>query len=66
MDDNDVDKAYKTIQNYNSNIKIEVSGGITKERLKKLSTIGQMYVSIGAITTRSRAVDISIRMRKVP
>jgi nicotinate-nucleotide pyrophosphorylase (carboxylating) len=41
---------------------IEVSGGITKERLAALATLGVDAVSLGALTTRARNVDISMRI----
>lgn len=39
---------------------VEVSGGITLERLSKLARTGADYVSAGAITHQARAVDISL------
>jgi nicotinate-nucleotide pyrophosphorylase (carboxylating) len=41
---------------------LEVSGGVTKERLSTLATLGVDAVSIGALTTRAPNVDISMRI----
>jgi nicotinate-nucleotide pyrophosphorylase (carboxylating) len=41
---------------------LEVSGGVTKERLATLVTLGVDAVSIGALTTRAPNVDISMRI----
>jgi nicotinate-nucleotide pyrophosphorylase (carboxylating) len=41
---------------------LEVSGGVTKERLATLATLGIDAVSIGALTTRAPNVDISMRI----
>lgn len=41
---------------------LEVSGGVTKERLATLATLGVDAVSIGALTTRAPNVDISMRI----
>lgn len=41
---------------------IEVSGGITRERLAKIKEAGADAVSVGALTTQSTNVDISMRI----
>jgi nicotinate-nucleotide pyrophosphorylase (carboxylating) len=41
---------------------IEVSGGMTSERAKVLSQLGVDAVSVGALTTAARNVDISMRV----
>ena len=46
--------------------KIEVSGGITLDRLKDLSKTGIDYVSVGALTHSAPAVDISMLFPIVP
>ncbi len=45
--------------------KIEASGGITSERLKSLADCGVDCVSIGALTTKAPAKDISMRISHV-
>ncbi len=42
--------------------KLEVSGGITKERLAELADTGIDYISSGALTHSARAVDLSMRI----
>lgn len=41
---------------------LEVSGGITLERLPVLAKLGVDYVSMGALTHSSRAVDLSLEI----
>ena len=41
---------------------LEVSGNITKDRLKTLSTLGVDFISSGALTKDVRAVDLSLRV----
>lgn len=41
---------------------IEVSGGITKERLARIYAAGANAVSVGALTTQAPNVDISMRI----
>ncbi|MDZ7902230.1 MAG: carboxylating nicotinate-nucleotide diphosphorylase [Rheinheimera sp.] len=43
--------------------KLEVSGNITAEALKSLSTTGVDYISSGALTKNLRAIDLSMRLR---
>ncbi len=40
--------------------KLEVSGGVTLERLPKIAALGVDYVSLGALTHSARAVDLSL------
>jgi|TARA_B110000014_G_scaffold247799_1_gene221608 nicotinate-nucleotide pyrophosphorylase (carboxylating) len=39
--------------------KVEVSGGLTVDRLEEVAVIGPEYVSIGAMTHSAQAVDFS-------
>jgi nicotinate-nucleotide pyrophosphorylase len=41
---------------------VEVSGGVTKERLALLCKLGVDAVSMGALTTQAPNVDISMRI----
>ena len=41
---------------------IEVSGGVSKERLAKIQAAGVDAASVGALTTRAPNVDISMRI----
>jgi nicotinate-nucleotide pyrophosphorylase (carboxylating) len=42
---------------------VEISGGVTLERLPRLATTGADFVSVGAVTHGARAVDISLELR---
>ena len=42
--------------------KIEISGGVTLERLSELAATGADYVSVGALTHSAPAVDISFEI----
>jgi len=41
---------------------VEVSGGVSLERLGRLAATGADFVSAGAITHQARAVDISFNL----
>jgi nicotinate-nucleotide pyrophosphorylase (carboxylating) len=43
-------------------VELEVSGGITRERLPRLAKLGVDYVSMGALTHSARAMDLSLEL----
>ena len=45
--------------------KVEISGGVTLERLSELAATGADYVSVGALTHAAPAVDISFEIEPV-
>jgi len=45
--------------------KIEISGGVTLERIPELAATGADYVSAGALTHSAPAVDISFEIERV-
>jgi nicotinate-nucleotide pyrophosphorylase (carboxylating) len=45
--------------------KVEISGGVTLDRLPELAATGADYVSVGALTHSSPAVDISFEIEPV-
>ena len=44
---------------------LEVSGGITLERLRVIATLGVDYVSMGSLTHSARAMDLSFELHRV-
>ena len=45
--------------------KLEVSGNITSEALRSLSSTGVDYISSGALTKKLQAIDLSMRLRSI-
>ena len=45
--------------------KIEISGGVTLDRLPELAATGADYVSVGALTHSAQAIDISFEIEPV-
>lgn len=45
--------------------KLEVSGNITAEALRSLSSTGVDYISSGALTKNLQAIDLSMRLRSI-
>ena len=52
----------QAINKINGKAKIEISGGVTYERLGEISKIGADFISIGALTHSAAAVDISMNI----
>ena len=49
----------------NGRAKVEISGGVTLDRLPELAATGADYVSIGALTHSAPAVDISFEIEPI-
>ncbi len=45
--------------------KVEISGGVTLERIRELAATGADYVSVGALTHSAPAVDLSFGLQPV-
>jgi nicotinate-nucleotide pyrophosphorylase (carboxylating) len=59
MDDAMVAEAVKRLR---GRVAIEVSGGITLERLPALAALGVDFVSMGSLTHSARAMDLSFEL----
>jgi nicotinate-nucleotide pyrophosphorylase (carboxylating) len=62
MSDPTVKRAVKLIRAHSPKCFIEVSGGVTEKRLKKLKALGVDGVSMGMLTRSATMVDISLRI----
>lgn len=60
MTDQEVADSVQIIRDSKSNCIIEVSGGITFERLSKLKAAGAQVVSMGMLTNKYVSIDISL------
>lgn len=59
FDDEEIREAVKMVA---GRAKIEVSGGVTFERLKKVASLGVDYISLSAITMAAPPVDFSLEV----
>ena len=59
MDDAQVAEAMRRMR---GRVPVEVSGGVTLERLPKLAALGVDFVSLGALTHSARAMDLSLEL----
>lgn len=62
MNNQEIQRALTIVKKSGSRAKLEISGGITAERLPSLAAIGVRNVSVGALTTRAINMDISMRI----
>lgn len=46
-------------------VKLEASGNITLENVREVALTGVDYISVGAITHSARAIDMSLRLRRI-
>lgn len=59
MNDTQIAQAVKRTK---ERVELEVSGGVTLERLPALAKLGVDYVSLGALTHSARAMDLSLEI----
>jgi len=52
----------EAVQRTRGRAKVEISGGVTLERIPELATTGADYVSVGALTHSAPAIDISFEI----
>jgi nicotinate-nucleotide pyrophosphorylase (carboxylating) len=52
----------EAVKRVNGRADIEISGGVTLERIPELATTGAQYVSIGALTHSAPAADLSFEL----
>ena len=57
-----IDAVREGVRRVNGRAKIELSGGITLERIPELAQTGATYVSVGALTHSAPAADLSFEL----
>ena len=62
LDNMSIETIKKSISLINGKSKIEISGGVTYDKLAEISKTGADYVSVGALTHSAPAVDISMKI----
>ncbi len=58
----EIKEALAVIKDKKSKVEVEVSGGVTIDRIKTLSDLGVSYVSVGGLTTRAINKDIALEL----
>ena len=65
MDTAQVKEAVERIRRVSSEIKIEISGGVTLANTRELAECGVDYISVGALTHSAPALDFSLNIVKI-
>jgi nicotinate-nucleotide pyrophosphorylase (carboxylating) len=50
---------------YSTGLEIEVSGNVTLETVREIAETGVDFISVGALTHSARALDFSMRLRRI-
>ena len=62
VDNLPIDTIREAVKRVNGRAKIELSGGVTLERIPELAKTGATYVSVGALTHSAPAADLSFEL----
>jgi nicotinate-nucleotide pyrophosphorylase (carboxylating) len=62
LDNMSIDEIREAVRLVNGRARIEISGGVTLERIPALATTGANFVSVGALTHSAAAADISFEI----
>lgn len=65
-DNMDAHTLAETVRRARGRAQVEVSGGVTLERLDEIAASGADFVSIGALTHSAPSVDLSFKIEPVP
>jgi len=65
LDNMNIKKIKEASKLIGKSAKIEVSGGISLQNIKKISNIGVNFISVGAITQSAPAAKISLELEKI-
>jgi nicotinate-nucleotide pyrophosphorylase (carboxylating) len=57
-----IDQIREAVSRIRGRAKVELSGGVTLDRLPELATTGADYVSVGALTHSAPAADLSFEL----
>ena len=62
LDNLSIDEIREAVRRIDGRAKVEISGGVTLDRIGELATTGADYVSVGALTHSATAADISFEL----
>ncbi|CBL44338.1 Nicotinate-nucleotide pyrophosphorylase [gamma proteobacterium HdN1] len=63
LDDMSIEDSGKAVRLNNHRARLEISGGVSADRLRALAETGVDFISIGGLTKHIQAVDLSMRVR---
>ena len=62
VDNLPIDEVREAVRRIARRAKVEISGGVTLERIPELASTGADYVSVGALTHSAPAADLSFEL----
>jgi nicotinate-nucleotide pyrophosphorylase (carboxylating) len=62
VDNLPIDQIRESVRRIGGRAKVEISGGVTIDRIAELATTGADFVSVGALTHSAPAADISLEI----
>ena len=65
IDNMSMDDMREAIRRARGRAKVEISGGVTLDRVAELAALGAEYISVGALTHSAPAADISFELERV-
>ena len=65
-DNMDLDTLRETVRRARGRAQVEVSGGVTMDRIADIAATGADFVSVGALTHSAPAVDLSFKIAPLP
>ncbi|MBI4484457.1 MAG: carboxylating nicotinate-nucleotide diphosphorylase [Acidobacteria bacterium] len=65
LDNMPMDAIREAVRRAHGRAKIEISGGVTRERIPELAATGADFVSVGALTHSAPAIDISFEIESI-
>ena len=65
LDNMDIKKIKEACKLIGKSAKIEVSGGVNLQNIKKISNIGVNFISVGSITQSAPAAKINLELKKI-
>ena len=65
VDNMSLDDIRDAVKRAHGRVKVEISGGVTLQRIPELAATGADYVSVGALTHSAPAIDISFEIEPI-
>jgi nicotinate-nucleotide pyrophosphorylase (carboxylating) len=62
LDNADAETIRKAVEQVDGRVPLEVSGGMTVERVREIAPLGRLLISVGAITHSSPALDLALEI----
>ena len=62
LDNMSIDEMREAVRRIAGRAKVEISGGVTLDRIPELASTGADYVSVGALTHSAPAADLSFEL----